>query len=278
MLYLSSGPERSIRACNQNYFPNGVYHPEQWLEEYDLLYIRNGEWHVCEDDRVYPVRGGQLIILEPHRHLSSTDLCTPGMKNLFIHCSRLPEDRAAEDEEEEINPEKYFRLNKITDCSGNLKIEQMFLQIIEAFRSDEPHTARTVSAMLTLLLAEIEKTGRSGKARDPLVYEIIHCFNLQTDRFFSPRELADRYDISIRSLSGRFRAVTGMPVHRYQMKLKLEIARELLHSGSGLSIRDLALGLGFYDEFQFSRLFKRQFGVSPSAERPDRTISAPGKK
>lgn len=268
MLYLSTSRERIIRSCNINYFPEGDYHPHQFLDEYDFLYIKKGTWHVCEDDTVFPVRDGQLLILEPQRHLYSLDKCSPGMKNMYIHCSCLPADNRHSSSNPQMseNPD-YVCLDKLIDCSGNPTIESLFSQIIETYWTPSVHKSQLLESLFFLLLTELEKTGKPRAQHDPLISEILHLFYLHSDQMFSLQELADLYKISVRSLSGRFKTVIGMSIHQYQMNLKLDIAHEQLRLNHGRHIRELALSLGFYDEFHFSKLYKRKFGHPPSSDR-----------
>lgn len=268
MLCLSTSAERVIRSCNVNYFPDGEYHPRQLLKEYDFLYIKTGAWHVCEDDAVFPIRDGHLLILEPQKHLSSLDKCSPGMKNMYIHCSCLPEDFTLSASDPPVwDDPKHVCLEKLIDCSGNPKIESLFLQIIETYWTPSLHKSQLLDALFFLLLTELEKTGKSRMNHDPMVSEILHLFYAHSEQMFSLAELANQFNISIRSLSGRFKAATGMSVHQYQLNMKLDIAQEQLRINPDRYIRELALSLGFYDEFHFSKLFKRRFGYAPSSNR-----------
>lgn len=53
---------------------------------------------------------------------------------------------------------------------------------------------------------------------------------------------------------------------QYLIRLRLNKAEELLQTTS-LSVSEVAFSCGFNDLCHFSRLFKRRFGVSPSARR-----------
>ncbi|NQX63348.1 helix-turn-helix transcriptional regulator [Paenibacillus qinlingensis] len=64
----------------------------------------------------------------------------------------------------------------------------------------------------------------------------------------------------------RFRAVTGLSPTDYLLKLKLAAARVALETTS-LSLKEIAAKLHFYDEFHFSKLFKKAFDQSPSTFR-----------
>jgi AraC family transcriptional regulator len=58
------------------------------------------------------------------------------------------------------------------------------------------------------------------------------------------------------------------------MTLRLERARRLLDA-TDVALSDVALRAGFADQAHFTRLFKRQFGVTPGAfTRARRAMSA----
>jgi len=89
------------------------------------------------------------------------------------------------------------------------------------------------------------------------------------DKSFRVDELVRRSGMSRTSFFTRFRAVTGYSPNDYMLMLKLESAKVSLETTS-LSVKEIGSKLQFYDEFHFSKLFKRRFGLSPSAFRGTR--------
>ncbi len=63
-------------------------------------------------------------------------------------------------------------------------------------------------------------------------------------------------------LSHNFPDEFGMPLKAYMREKKMKEALKLLESGK--SVRETAYELGYYDEFHFSKEFKRHFGETPS--------------
>src|SRR5690606_31813487 len=59
-----------------------------------------------------------------------------------------------------------------------------------------------------------------------------------------------------------FRAQVGMPPHMYLTHLRVQRARQLLRQGVRAS--ELAARVGFYDQSQLTRHFKRIVGVTPA--------------
>jgi AraC-like DNA-binding protein len=62
-----------------------------------------------------------------------------------------------------------------------------------------------------------------------------------------------------------FREIVGIPLHRYQLDLRLMRARELL--GTQDDLARLALDLGFSSHSHFTTAFRRRFGDTPAEAR-----------
>jgi AraC-like DNA-binding protein len=63
-----------------------------------------------------------------------------------------------------------------------------------------------------------------------------------------------------------FRQAFGISPYRYLLNKRLELAKELVSAGV-LSITNIAMQCNFPDVFSFSKAFRRQFGMPPSALR-----------
>lgn len=83
----------------------------------------------------------------------------------------------------------------------------------------------------------------------------------------SQHELAAMAGVGECMLRRAFRQKTGLPPHHLRTLLRLEYARSLL-TGGECTVLDAALAAGYDDASYFSRAFRRQFGVPPSAVRP----------
>jgi AraC family transcriptional regulator len=71
----------------------------------------------------------------------------------------------------------------------------------------------------------------------------------------------------------QFKAATGLPPHQYVIARRVERARQLLQGGGDLSLAEVAADVGFSDQSQLSRHFKRLVGVTPGQFRVSARIA-----
>ena len=84
-------------------------------------------------------------------------------------------------------------------------------------------------------------------------------------RQVSIQEIADTLHIDRRYLTILFRETYGKPPQAYLMQLRLEQARNFLNQGFGVA--EAASMSGFSDLSNFSRQYKRTFGICPSRQK-----------
>lgn len=66
-----------------------------------------------------------------------------------------------------------------------------------------------------------------------------------------------------------FKKETGKSIFQYLNEQRMCRAAEMIEKGNTY-VREVAAAVGIDDQFYFTRLFKRQFGVSPSEYKEER--------
>jgi AraC family transcriptional regulator len=82
----------------------------------------------------------------------------------------------------------------------------------------------------------------------------------------SLRELSQRCGLSVFHLCRAFHELTGRTIAGYRRQLRLRAALNTVRD-STRQLTDIALDAGFYSHSHFTAVFKREFGVTPSAVR-----------
>ncbi len=102
-------------------------------------------------------------------------------------------------------------------------------------------------------------TGNLSNAVIQCVVEYIHE-NL--DQQLTLAELSFIANMSSYHFARTFKQATGMAPHQYVLHTRIERAKDLLLQGK-LSIAEIAMRVGFFDQSHFTRYFKRIVGVTP---------------
>lgn len=87
------------------------------------------------------------------------------------------------------------------------------------------------------------------------------------DRVLTNGELAAKCCCSVRTLSAKFKEATGESLHAWQVKIKCEMAAELMRTEPTLTLKEIASTYGFCDEYHFGKCYKKRFGCSPKRRK-----------
>lgn len=101
--------------------------------------------------------------------------------------------------------------------------------------------------------------GRLPRQALQAVEEYIHA---HLDQSISLAELAAVAHLSEFHFARLFKQTTGLPPHQFVIHVRIERAKRLITAGR-LSLAQIALEVGFSDQSQFTRHFKRLVGVTP---------------
>lgn len=80
------------------------------------------------------------------------------------------------------------------------------------------------------------------------------------------QEMAKELGMCERSFREAVRRATGKPPKEYMTKIEMETAMDLLQT-TDMSVSEISTRLNFENPFYFSRVFKKQFGISPKEVR-----------
>ncbi len=155
-------------------------------------------------------------------------------------------------------------------CAGGIAALDMMHAII---RID--HGAALASAVSDWFLQTEVRRGEVAQRLSPTErFGVHHPKLIQTllrmegeiETPLSPRELAKFAGVSLRQLERLFARHLGTTIHRQYQRTRLEHAKILLRQTTK-SIREIALATGFALPTQFSKSYRRHFGLAPAHER-----------
>jgi transcriptional regulator GlxA family with amidase domain len=106
---------------------------------------------------------------------------------------------------------------------------------------------------------------------NPAVHQVQQYLVTHPSSSVTLPQLARMVAMSERNLTRLFRRATGISIHEYRERLRLQRAADLLQSPS-LSLEQIAAHCGFADARQLRRLWKARFGSTPGYARRKTTL------
>lgn len=146
--------------------------------------------------------------------------------------------------------------------------DRIFSACVAEHTADLPYADEKQAALLSELLILIYRQSpllfadENNKSAS-VIWKIQCRFEKEYAEPFTIASLAEEYHMSPYYLSHLFKRVTGYAPMAYLTKCRLSEARRLL-AETDFSVTDVVYATGFSDSSNFSRLFKREVGLSPT--------------
>ena len=161
-----------------------------------------------------------------------------------------------------------LRKVRVADTAARGRIAAVFDRLLCDINGLEPWGERlSENALEEVILLVAHEHGRpTQQAADPRVAQVLQELNRRYREPLTVTELAAAVHLSPSRLAHLFRTAVGEAPIRMLLRLRLRQAARLLEH-STLSVSEIAAEVGFESPFYFSRQFRQQFGVSPTAYR-----------
>lgn len=218
-------------------------------------------WYECEDQRFEVTRGTMLFFPRGVGHSARSDPHAPwSFYSVGFELDFRNEEAAR----------TFAELPRHLKLENVARLVELFGQLERQWIGRDPGYAMACRALVGLLMQQYAIVAECGRrtiphaARLEAIVERIHC---DEGVVRSVGELAAEAGLSESRFRQLFRELTGCSVTRYQNRIRIQAARDLLATGH-YNVGEVAAELGFRDIYYFSRLFKRITGLPPSSCLP----------
>lgn len=191
------------------------------------------------------------------------------------HWSRLDELQKRFPRAHVLRDRLFVNDGKITTSAGIASGIDMTLALIE--QSEGPLVAAQVAREIVVYLrrdGSHQQTSVYLDYRthlDPAVHRAQDWMVQHPNRRVTVEELAELAGMSVRTLTRAFRRATGISILEFATRIRLELARTLLHDPS-LTVEAVAQRCGFATARQFRRVWSDRIGGTPRATVRNRTV------
>jgi AraC-like DNA-binding protein len=148
------------------------------------------------------------------------------------------------------------------------EMQHLFATLHSDFAEDTPLSLASSAATLHRIAVQSARQAAapSDEAPDATIELAIDALQQRAFQQIDMRAFAEEFAMSPATLRRRFAAATGQSPKTFQLRLRIDRAKQLLTT-SDLSIEAIAATVGVDDAFYFSRLFQDRERCSPSEFR-----------
>ncbi|MDG1484256.1 MAG: AraC family transcriptional regulator [Myxococcota bacterium] len=157
-------------------------------------------------------------------------------------------------------------------------LDQTLRLMIDEVSGDRPGAETVIARLADILLVQIlreqmtqPEQGWLSALADPQIGCALTRFHTAAEQHWTAAALAKQAGMSRSAFFSRFTALVGEPPSAYITRWRMCLARDRMR-GSRDGLAAVAVSVGYGSEAAFSRAFKRQVGMSPTAWR--RSVSA----
>ena len=217
---------------------------------FGLALIEKGQIDICYHRRDTVTLNNQSIaIFNPQQVHQSYPKNAQGYYVLFLDnqwCNSIKEDY-------------FFEKNIIEDKTIYLRLKLIFEDILN-------HTFPTAEVALQEIMHDLfeNHAGQNKQKEKELILKIKSWIEKQDETTLNVANMARFVGYNKSYLIRFFKKETGLTPQQYILNTKVNRAKELLsNSSQQLTLSDISIDSGFFDQSHLNRNFKNRFGTSP---------------
>ena len=244
----------------QNCIPNYSFGPIIRYN-YVLHYILNGCGKLYVDEKEFPVSSGQAFVTQPHIPVYYKADASDPWNYIWIHFNGQKTIDFLNQAGITRNTPVFIPENSssaLHDCITEIlhNHEQEYACIGNLYRMFQ-------------IMADSSSNKPQPVSYDNQMTYIHNCINYIKKKYAEPihiQDIAEYCGLDRSYLSKLFKSATNYTPQEYLIYVRINKAKKLLKNNE-LSIQNVAYSVGYPDPFAFSKIFKKQVGVSPSLYR-----------
>ena len=236
-------------------------------DSHQIIFVKSGKIDITINDKTKTARGGDFVIISRFEN-HSIKIFTPQYERYILRINNIPyEDRIFSLFTN--RPENFT--NIISTANAKENFISLLDRIIFEHSKNDKFSVRYQNLLINELMIDICRL-LPEEIYDFNDTDFNYVFNLQQEfennySFnFSLTQLADKYNISVSTLSHNFKKIAGLSVFEYLLSCRMAAAKTFL-AKTNFTISEIVEKCGFADNSNFSRTFKRINGITPTAFR-----------
>lgn len=230
--------------------------------DYQILYISSGKATFYINGEPREVPAGHMVIYPPRSLQQYAYYLEDKPEVYWLHFT-------GEDAQTLIK-DAGFSGDHILYTGISAKYQDLFLSMIKELQLPRPCSEELSSLYLRQLFLTLKRLKEEGGYKKTEIKEemeqAIHYFHENFTRDIQVEEYAKKLHMSTCWFIRSFKQYAGMPPGKYITSIRVNKAKELLES-TDYTVGEIGTIIGYENPLYFSRIFKKQTGLSPAEYR-----------
>lgn len=226
------------------------------FDQNKFYFIIDGECIITVNGQEYLARAGQWFFIPAGTPHAYHNLKECSFEKYWMHFDLYPS----------ADLFSMLDLPYFVDVPKDSLVYDLFRQASEAMQSDSLTDRIRLKTCLLMLISEyislVHPDGVAVEDTDSRIDRMLRYINRNLDKPLSVTDLAEHFHLHPTHLIRFFKEKTGETPANYIRIRRMETAKRLLES-TDLYISQIMEQIGFCDESQFSKQFKKYYALSP---------------
>ncbi|MGN0294565.1 MAG: helix-turn-helix domain-containing protein [Lachnospiraceae bacterium] len=241
--------------------------------DYQLIFVASGVVYVNYEGASEIVPAGHMLLYRP------------GVAQDYTYCSKdKPEvywiHFTGSEVETVLLHNGFSPAEHVVRCGSSPEYQQLFLRIIRELQVPKPRCEELILLLFQQILLLMYRSLQEDSGANPRIQKevehAVHFFNENLSSPISIQEYAADRHMSTCWFIRSFRQYIGMTPMQYITGMRIAKARWLLEN-TGYNITEISELVGYDNPLYFSRIFKKQTGLSPVHYRKELAERMEGK-
>ena len=235
--------------------------------DYQILYVAAGKafFYLKNEDEPTEVAAGHMVLYRPGEMQKYVYYGADRPEVFWVHFTGSQVEEILERYRFPAKGEE-----QVIYCGLTRDYRWIFGQMIRELQLAQSGFEELLVYLLRHMFLLVNRQRVSGNSENPQMLEVIgkavQYFQLHYNEPLNIEAYARQIHVSESWFIQKFREYTGVTPMQYILYLRVSNAQELLENSS-LPVKEIALIVGYENPLYFSRLFRKQIGVSPKAYR-----------
>jgi AraC-like DNA-binding protein len=231
--------------------------------DYQLIYVKSGELYVRSEGGEISLSSGAVYLFRPN---TPQEYYVKNEKTTYfwIHFTG----KEAENMLSFFEKDSY-QLDTLPEFESFCKAFYRSYRIKERF--NELYYEGQLISLFGTLCEKIENAESGNANKLTIIQNAIAYLESEENTLINNDVLAKECCISKNYLIKTFKSVTGTTPQKYRILLQIDKSKQLLRE-TNLSVSEISRLAGIADPLYFSRLFKKETGLSPSEYRMKKSL------